>query len=117
MVSIRGRGLGMAIAASLMGMTVAASAANTKTIGTTAPSARVLYASLGDTARSPIGWVEFCADNPADCESGRAQPRERSSTARGLFIRVRGAPLIVPRRQRGTLRRAFGSGPEQLQHR
>jgi predicted transglutaminase-like cysteine proteinase len=66
----------MAIAASLMGMTVAASAANTKTIGTTAPSARVLYASLGDTARSPIGWVEFCADNPADCESGRAQPRD-----------------------------------------
>ena len=24
-----------------------------------------IYASLGETARSPIGWVEFCAEIPA----------------------------------------------------
>ena len=29
-----------------------------------------------DTARSPIGWVEFCADNPGDCSGGTSQPRD-----------------------------------------
>lgn len=66
MFSIRGRGVGLAIAASLLGMTVAAHAA----------SERVLYASLGDTTRAPIGWVEFCADNPRDCRGGATQARD-----------------------------------------
>ncbi|MGL4263245.1 MAG: transglutaminase-like cysteine peptidase [Afipia sp.] len=66
MFSIRGRGVGLAIAASLLGMTVAAHAAGE----------RVLYASLGDTTRAPIGWVEFCADNPGDCRGGATQARD-----------------------------------------
>jgi predicted transglutaminase-like cysteine proteinase len=66
MFSIRGRGLGLAVAASLIGMTAAANAA----------SERALYASLGDTTRSPIGWVEFCADNPGDCRGGTTQARD-----------------------------------------
>jgi predicted transglutaminase-like cysteine proteinase len=28
------------------------------------------------TPRSPIGWVEFCADNPGDCRGGATQPRD-----------------------------------------
>ncbi len=30
-----------------------------------------LYASLGDTTRAPIGWVEFCAENPGDAAAAR----------------------------------------------
>ena len=37
---------------------------------------RVTYASVGDQTRPPIGWVEFCADNPEDCRSGPTQPRD-----------------------------------------
>jgi len=66
MISIRGRGVGLAIVASLMCMSAAAHAAGE----------RVLYASLGDTTRSPIGWVEFCADNPGDCRGGVTQARD-----------------------------------------
>ena len=66
MVSIRGRGVGLAVAASLFGMTIAAQAA----------SERVLYASLGDATRAPIGWVEFCNENPRDCRSGATQARD-----------------------------------------
>ena len=45
----RGQGKGLAVIAILLGMSGAAKAGE------------VVYASLGDTARSPIGWVEFCA--------------------------------------------------------
>ena len=34
------------------------------------------YASIGDTTRAPIGWIEFCADNPVECKGGRSQPRD-----------------------------------------
>src|SRR5450631_4757431 len=70
MFSIRDRGekfgMGLAIAVSLLAMTASASAAGEK----------VIYASLGETARPPIGWVEFCADNPGDCRGGTTQPRD-----------------------------------------
>ena len=66
MFSIRGRGVGLAVAAGLLGMTVAAHAAGE----------RALYASLGDTTRAPIGWVEFCNDNPRDCRGGATQARD-----------------------------------------
>ena len=35
-----------------------------------------LYASLGDTTRAPIGWVEFCSSNPNECPPGPSQPRD-----------------------------------------
>lgn len=65
MFSIRGQGLGLAVVASLIGMTATANAGE-----------RVLYASLGDYTRSPIGWVEFCSENPADCQSRTTQARD-----------------------------------------
>lgn len=37
---------------------------------------RVLFASLGDNSRAPIGWIEFCSDNPRDCAGGASIPRD-----------------------------------------
>ncbi len=37
---------------------------------------RPLFVSLGDTARAPIGWIEFCAENPNDCTSRPSMPRD-----------------------------------------
>jgi predicted transglutaminase-like cysteine proteinase len=37
---------------------------------------RTLYASLGETTRAPIGWVEFCTEHPAECSGGATQPRD-----------------------------------------
>jgi predicted transglutaminase-like cysteine proteinase len=57
---------GLAVAAILLGLSVSAHAADE----------RPLYASLGDTTRAPIGWVEFCTENPAECKGGPSQPRD-----------------------------------------
>ena len=78
MFGIRGKGL--AIAAILLGLNASAKAGDE----------RVLYASLGETARSPIGWVEFCADNPGECAGGPSQPRDivMSQTAWRDLLRV-----------------------------
>ena len=65
MFGITGRYTGLAIAAILFGLSATAQAGEER-----------LYASLGDTTRSPIGWVEFCADNPGDCRGGATQPRD-----------------------------------------
>ena len=64
MSNMRGRGIGVACAI-LIGMTAHASAGE-----------RVQYASLGDQTRAPIGWVEFCSDNPDECRGGQSQPRD-----------------------------------------
>jgi predicted transglutaminase-like cysteine proteinase len=51
---------------------------------------RVLYASLGDTTRAPIGWIEFCADYPGECRGGATQPRDivMSQTAWRDLVKV-----------------------------
>ena len=64
MTGSRGLRTGFAIAA-MLGIAAAAQAGEP-----------VRYASVGDTTRAPIGWVEFCADNPVECKSGRSQPRD-----------------------------------------
>ena len=66
----KGQGTGFA-----MGLAVAVSLIASMT-GAKAAGERVVYASLGETARAPIGWVEFCNDNPADCKGGATQPRD-----------------------------------------
>jgi predicted transglutaminase-like cysteine proteinase len=65
MLSFRGQ-KSLAVAAMLLGLTASARAADE----------RPLYASLGDTTRAPIGWVEFCNETPAECKSGQSQPRD-----------------------------------------
>ncbi len=77
-MDFRGQAKGLAVVAILL------------TIGTQARASdeRVLYASLGDTTRAPIGWVDFCAENPVECRGGPSEPRDivMSQTAwRGLL--------------------------------
>ena len=55
----KGRGMGLALVALLIGVSAPAHAGDDHT----------LFASLGDATRAPIGWIEFCADNAADSES------------------------------------------------
>jgi predicted transglutaminase-like cysteine proteinase len=63
--------MGLAVAAILWGLTTAASAGEGPQ-----HSAGQLYASLGNTTRAPIGWVQFCADNPDQCGGGKTQARD-----------------------------------------
>lgn len=66
MFTSRGRGIGLAVAAALIAFAAPAHANNDK----------IIYASVGDNSRAPIGWVEFCNDNPAECKTGNTQPRD-----------------------------------------
>jgi len=65
MFAIKGQGKLLAVVAMLLGMHTQASAGE-----------RVLYASLGDATRAPIGWVEFCLENPEECSSRPTEPRD-----------------------------------------
>jgi len=65
MSNMRGRGLGWCAAAILFGLTANASAGE-----------RVIYAALGNATRAPIGWIEFCSDNPEECRGGPTTPRD-----------------------------------------
>jgi predicted transglutaminase-like cysteine proteinase len=37
---------------------------------------RPLFVSLGETSRPPIGWIEFCSDNPRECAPAPSTPRD-----------------------------------------
>ena len=41
-----------------------------------AVSERLIYVSTGEITRPPIGWVEYCSDNPRDCTGGPSTPRD-----------------------------------------
>ena len=36
----------------------------------------LLFVSLGPAARAPIGWTEFCIDQPTECKVGPSAPRD-----------------------------------------
>ena len=80
MFGFRGAGKGLAVVAVLLGLNAPANAGDERTV----------YASLGDVTRAPIGWVEFCADNPGECRGGTSQPRDivMSQTAWRDLLRV-----------------------------
>lgn len=82
----KGQGIGIAFVA-LLAMTNVASAANERVAYA---SERIVYASVGDTSRAPIGWVEFCAANPQECRTTSSQPRDivMSQTAWKDLVRV-----------------------------
>ena len=42
----------------------------------------LLYASVGDVTRPPIGWVEFCAEHASECKVAPSEPRNVMLTAR-----------------------------------
>jgi predicted transglutaminase-like cysteine proteinase len=41
----------------------------------TAPE-RLIYVAVGDIARPPIGWVEFCKEHPQECAVNASEPRD-----------------------------------------
>ena len=94
MFSTRGQGysglryIGLALLGGLIGLSSAQAGPATQT--RTAANQHVLYASLGDTARAPIGWIEFCADNPGECSGSASQPRDivMTQTAWKDLVRV-----------------------------
>lgn len=51
---------------------------------------RPIYISVGESTRAPIGWIEFCNENPEECREGRANPRDvvLSPTAWKDLVRV-----------------------------
>ena len=59
--------LGAALAAAIIAILGAAEAA---------PADRPIYVSIGATARPPIGWVEFCNENPKECDAAATQARD-----------------------------------------
>ena len=44
--------------------------------GSAQANPRPLFVSLGDASRPPIGWIEFCADNPRECNVAPGEPRD-----------------------------------------
>jgi len=44
--------------------------------------AQLLYASVGDVTRPPIGWVEFCAEHVSECKVAPSEPRNVVLTPR-----------------------------------
>jgi predicted transglutaminase-like cysteine proteinase len=37
---------------------------------------QLLFVSIGQSTRPPIGWVEFCAENPVECKVTASMPRD-----------------------------------------
>ena len=35
-----------------------------------------MFVSVGENTRAPIGWVEFCTEQPAECASSSTAPRD-----------------------------------------
>ncbi len=55
---------------------VTAAAASSLAPANAGPRERLLYVAVGETARPPIGWVQFCAERPAECRAERSEPRD-----------------------------------------
>jgi predicted transglutaminase-like cysteine proteinase len=65
-IRVFGAGLAMAIAMATAAVIPAAEAANE----------RPLFITAGATARAPIGWIDFCADNPRECDGRPLEARD-----------------------------------------
>ena len=53
---------------------------------------RPLFVSLGDAARAPVGWIEFCEENPRECAG---QP-DHATRRRALDAGLEGARAHQP---------------------
>ena len=47
------------------------------------PRERLLYVSVGEPARPPIGWVQFCQDRAWECRVEATEPRDIDLTPEG----------------------------------
>jgi predicted transglutaminase-like cysteine proteinase len=45
-------------------------------VASKAAASELLFISIGDSTRPPVGWVEFCAEHPVDCKVAPAAPRD-----------------------------------------
>jgi predicted transglutaminase-like cysteine proteinase len=55
---------------------------------------RALFVATGGTARAPIGWVEFCAENPRECAASSSASRDATLNARSWRELVRINALV-----------------------
>jgi len=55
---------------------IAAGALMAMSRGAAAVDEHSLYASAGDVTRPPIGWIEFCADQPSECNVASTKPQD-----------------------------------------
>lgn len=53
------------------------------------PAERALFVSIGETARPPLGWIEFCAENPRECEVRSVATRDAALTSKSWKELVR----------------------------
>ena len=67
-------GAGLAAAAALIAMLSAGPA--------TAAGERTLFATVGAATRAPIGWVDFCSNNPRECDARAAEAIDVELTAK-----------------------------------
>jgi predicted transglutaminase-like cysteine proteinase len=56
---------------------------------TGAATERLLYVAVGESARAPIGWLEFCAENRRDCATARSPARDVVLTTQAWTSLVR----------------------------
>ncbi|MDO8878725.1 MAG: transglutaminase-like cysteine peptidase [Pseudolabrys sp.] len=45
-------------------------------LSTGQPSERIVYATVGEPSRAPIGWVEFCIEYKSECTTRPSAPRD-----------------------------------------
>ena len=73
-------GATLAAAAAVMlavSITTAAAGERTASLGPAVPTVeQPLYIAVGERARSPIGWVDFCIENKAECATTPSAPRD-----------------------------------------
>lgn len=62
-------------AKAILGTALTAIVLSTASAAFAAPE-RVMHVSVGDTSRPPIGWVEFCNENPRECATQASAPRD-----------------------------------------
>jgi predicted transglutaminase-like cysteine proteinase len=55
---------------------------------------RALFVATSGTARAPIGWVEFCAENPRECTAAPSASRDAALNARSWRELVRVNALV-----------------------
>jgi predicted transglutaminase-like cysteine proteinase len=66
-------------ARAICGRSAAASFFALVVLAASAPSSageRALFVSLGEATRAPIGWIEFCDENPRECSNHATAPRD-----------------------------------------
>ena len=68
---------------------VMATSALAMTLGAEAANERPQFIALGATTRAPIGWTDFCNENPHDCDGKPLEARDAVLTQKSWKELVR----------------------------